>query len=346
MPDFEMLKGKKVALMGGAGFIGHNLAIRLKAVGAFPFIVDALQVNSLGALLSDADKVQNKELYISLINERLELIRDADIKMRVTDLRDYDAVSKIMGELEPDCVVHLAAVSHANRSNKDPFSTFDHSLRTLENTLDNCKNSKTHVIYFSSSMVYGDFGGETATEDQVCNPLGIYGALKYSGEKMVIAYNQVFDMPFTIIRPSALYGERCISRRVVQAFIENAVVGKDLSVNGDGSDELDFTYIEDLIQGVMRSISNPKAINEIFNITFGRGRSIKELASIVAKHFPGIGVDHQDRDVLMPERGTLSIEKARNLIGYKPKFCLETALETYVHWYRNLSHYNNDQKKS
>ena len=108
----------------------------------------------------------------------------------------------------------MAAVSHANRSNKDPHSTFDHSLRTLENALDNSKNKIDHFIYFSSSMVYGNFKSGQVDEETICNPLGIYGALKYSGEKMVIAYNQVFGLPYTIIRPSALYGERCISRRV------------------------------------------------------------------------------------------------------------------------------------
>ncbi len=100
-------------------------------------------------------------------------------------------------------------------------------------------------------MVYGNFEGEAVKEDRRCEPMGIYGALKYAGEKLVIAYNQVFDLPYTIVRPSALYGERCVSRRVGQAFIENALRGKDLVINGDGTDALDFTYIGDLIQGVM-----------------------------------------------------------------------------------------------
>ena len=79
-------------------------------------------------------------------------------------------------------------------------------------------------------------------------------------------------MPYTIIRPSALYGERCVSRRVGQAFIENAISGMPLTINGDGSDSLDFTYIDDLVQGVLRCIESDNSINQIFNITFGRGR--------------------------------------------------------------------------
>ena len=99
-------------------------------------------------------------------------------------------------------------------------------------------------------MVYGNFNNKTVNENTECHPLGIYGALKFSGEKLVIAYNQVFDLPYTIVRPSALYGERCISRRVGQIFIENAIKSAPIAVDGDGNDKLDFTYIEDLMQGV------------------------------------------------------------------------------------------------
>ena len=79
-------------------------------------------------------------------------------------------------------------------------------------------------------------------EDAICEPIGIYGTLKLSGELLVKAYNQVFDLPYTIIRPSALYGERCVSRRVGQIFIENAIQGNEININGDGEDKLDFTY--------------------------------------------------------------------------------------------------------
>ena len=84
------------------------------------------------------------------------------------------------------------------------------------------KKKIRHLIYISSSMVYGNFDGKEVKEDDKLNPIGIYGTLKLSGELMVKAYNQVFGMPYTIIRPSALYGERCVSRRVSQIFIDMA----------------------------------------------------------------------------------------------------------------------------
>lgn len=334
------LKKKRVAIVGGAGFIGHNLALKLAELGAEPHVVDGLQVNNLGYYSSGYSANPNGERYIAFINERLALLRAAKVGLHVIDARDYHVVTQTLKNIQPDVVVHLAAIAHANRSNKDPFSTFDHSMRTLENVLDATRSQGIQLIFFSSSMVYGDFDGEAVTEERVCNPIGIYGALKYSAEKLIIAYNQVFDLPYTIIRPSALYGERCVSRRVGQAFIENALVGEDLVVNGDGSDSLDFTYIDDVVQGVILSMTRREALNETFNITFGDARQLNHLAELVMEHFPGLALVHNPRDGLMPERGSLSVEKARNLLGYDPQHPVEEGFVRYIQWYKDFAQRN------
>ena len=168
-------------------------------------------------------------------------------------------MSKLYAEIKPEVIVHLAAVSHAGRSNKNPHTTFDHSLRTPENMLEASKKTIKHFIYLSSSMVYGNFKENEVNEDTRCEPLGIYGALKYAGEKIIIAYNQVFGLPYTIIRPSALYGERCISRRVGQFFIESALHKKEIYIDGNGEEKLDFTYIKDLLSGIIQVIVEPKS---------------------------------------------------------------------------------------
>lgn len=340
MFDREKLKNKRVAIIGGAGFIGHNLALKLAELGAEPHVVDGLQVNNLGYYSSGYTTNPNAERYITFINERLSLLRAANVGLHVIDARDYHVVTRTLASIQPDVVVHLAAIAHANRSNKDPFSTFDHSMRTLENVLDATRSHGTQVIYFSSSMVYGNFEGEVVAEDRVCEPMGIYGALKYSAEKLIIGYNQVFDLPYTIIRPSALYGERCVSRRVGQAFIENALVGEDLVVNGDGSDGLDFTYIDDVAQGVILSMTKTEAVNEIFNITYGEARELNQLAELVMSHFPGVQLRHNPRDGLMPERGALSIEKARSLLGYDPQHPVEEGFVRYIQWYQDFAKRN------
>ena len=331
---------KRIVIIGGAGFIGHNLALHLNKLGAQVSVIDGLEVNNLTSVLANSDNLPHPELSHLVINERLQLLRDSGIKLLVQDARDYHALSRLLDNTKPQVIIHLAAVSHANRSNKDPYSTFDHSLRTLENALDNSKNIIEHFIYFSSSMVYGNFEKGIVDEEVNCNPLGIYGALKFSGEKIVIAYNQVFDLPYTIIRPSALYGERCISRRVGQIFIENALSGKEIIVNGDGSDILDFTYIKDLINGVVNVIENKNSLNQIFNLTYGSARSISDMIDILKSDFPNIRIKNIEKDTLMPERGTLSIDKAKSLIGYNPEWSLEKGYPKYIKWYKSLSENN------
>lgn len=328
---------RRIALVGGAGFIGHNIALQLKKLGAEVMVLDGLQVNNLISFVPNSGSAQNQKLYSHFIHERFHMLELAEIPLVVQDARDYSALTRILANFKPDAVIHLAAVAHANRANKDPFTTFDHSLRTLENSLDFARQMDAHFIFLSSSMVYGNFMGDSVGEDTPCDPLGIYAALKFAAEKIIIAYNQVFNLPYTIIRPSALYGERCVSRRVGQAFIENALRGIDLTVNGDGTDRLDFTYIGDFVQGVVRVLNSPASRNQTFNITYGEGRQINELAELVRQHFPSISIQHNPRDALMPERGTLRVDKARELLGYKPAFPIERGFGRYIEWYKQLA---------
>jgi len=333
-----MLAGKKVALIGGAGFIGHHLALELVRRGASVDVIDSLQVNNLIQLTADTKQdAYTRDLYLRIVNQRLDLMREAGVVLHPQDARDYHALSRILVTTKPHVTVHLAAVSHAGRSNKDPYSTFDHSLRTLENALDAARGICEHFVFLSSSMVYGNFQTDEVDEDHPLSPIGIYGALKVGGEKIVIAYQQVFDLPYTIIRPSALYGARCVSRRVGQIFIENALRGHKLRVDGDGSERLDFTYVDDLVAGICLAIQQPAARNQIFNMTYGSARAIRDLVALVRDYFPEVAVESVERDALMPMRGTLSIERARRLLGYQPAYPIEKGFPKYIEWYQKLT---------
>ncbi len=333
----------KVILIGGAGFIGHNIALRLKKDNFEVFVVDGLNVNNI--LSFQEREFENRSLYRSILNNRLDLLQNAKIDLQVQDARSYHSISKIIDDYNPDIIIHLAAVSHSNKSNKDPHSTFDHSLRTLENVLDASKGKKKipHLIYISSSMVYGNFDGKEVEEDDSLNPIGIYGTLKLSGELMVKAYQQVFGMPYTIIRPSALYGERCVSRRVSQIFIENILLGKEITINGDGKEKLDFTYIEDLYHGIFQCIQSKNSKNQIFNITYGQGREVKELVDILEKKISKVKLKFLPKNKLTPERGTLSTKKAKELLDYRPLFNLEKGYSQYIDWY--LKFFENFKKQ-
>tara|TARA_B100000886_G_scaffold339213_1_gene303999 strand:- start:8292 stop:9311 length:1020 start_codon:yes stop_codon:yes gene_type:complete len=330
------INNKKILIIGGAGFIGHNLALRLKLLGAKVKVVDSLRINNLYSVKNNENNLPYPKLSLKILNQRFSLLKKDKIKLIVADARNSKSLSNEINDFKPQIVIHLAAISHANRSNVDPHSTFDHSLRTLENSLDNVKNKVEQFIFLSSSMVYGNFNKQKVKESDVCNPLGIYGALKFSAEKIIKAFGQVFDLPYTIIRPSALYGERCISRRVGQIFIESALNKSKIIINGDGEEKLDFTYIEDLINGIICSLKSQNSLKETFNITYGSSKKVNTLLKILKQSFFDLNVIYKKRDKLMPIRGTLDITKAKKLINYKSEWPLELGYPRYIEWYKNL----------
>lgn len=329
---------RRVLLIGGAGFIGHHLALALSARGDEVTVLDGLHVNNTLALWDSRTAPPERAVYRGILEERRQALERAGVRLLVEDARDYPRLTIAFSEVQPQAVILLAAVAHASRANKDPMSTLDHSFRTLENALDNARDRCEHFIFLSSSMVYGNFTTARAAEDHPCEPLGIYGAVKLGGEKLVHAYGNVFNLPYTIVRPSALYGPRCISRRVGQVFIENALQGNDLVIQGDGEDRIDFTAVADLVDGLTRVLDTPAARGEIFNLTYGEARSLNDLAHIVQSQFPGLQLQHIDRPSLLPERGTLDISKARELLGYRPRTPIDTGIPAYTAWYQDFLH--------
>ena len=145
------INGRKILIVGGAGFIGHNLAIRLKSMGASVTVLDGLTVNNLYSVKNNENNLPFPGLALKILKQRFSLLKTNRIPLKIVDARDYHKLSRVIGSIKPQVIIHLAAVSHSNRSNKDPHSTFDHSLRTLENSLDNAKNTVEQFIFLSSN---------------------------------------------------------------------------------------------------------------------------------------------------------------------------------------------------
>lgn len=326
--------GTRVLLVGGAGFIGHALALRLKADGADPLVVDSFTVNHIKSPKEMSRPGINRDLYLTIAGARLGLLEAAGIRVIEQDARDSAVLASILDEFRPDAVVVLAAISHASRSNADPHRAFENGAGTLEASLEAVRGRPgTHLVYMSSSMVYGNFVTPTVDETAPCDPLGIYGALKFGGETLIRAYHRVFGLEYTIVRPSAAYGPGCIGRRFIQTSIENALGGMPLQIKGDGAEKIDFTYIDDLVDGLVRVLAVPEARNEIINVTTGNATSLLTAATLVAGRFPGSTIQHLQREALLPKRGTLDIGKARRLLGFEPRWNAQTGIDAYVDWY-------------
>ncbi len=335
----ENLKDETILLIGGAGFIGHNLALDLAEYGPQIAIVDNLMVNSLidNVFTENPNPIQQQAYQLFLL-DRYKMLKMIGVQLINADARIYADLSEVYDKVKPTKVVHLSAIASAVDARKDPGLTFDLQLVTLRNALELCRRQHSQVnefMFLSSSTVYGDFEEASVDESVRPRPRGMYANGKYMGERLVRTYNDQYGLGSCIVRPSALYGERCISRRVSQVFIENALTGKPLLLEGGGDGRLDFTYIRDLTDAMCRALAlhEGPGSSETYNLTFGNARTIADLAAVVKSVVPEAVLEERPRAVDKPIRGTLDNTRARTKLGFEPRWTLEDGYRQYCEWY-------------
>jgi nucleoside-diphosphate-sugar epimerase len=330
-------------LIGGSGFIGHHLALELKNKEANVLVLDNLQVNNIVSILGSKKISENKrKLYINFILDRFKLMREANISFANIDGRDLSLFSSAYNEFRPTKIIHLAAISSAVIANNNPSLAYDIQINSLRNTISLCQNSNSYtnqIVFLSSSTVYGDFKEKSVDETVRPQPKGVYANGKYIGERMVREAKSLFDLDYTIVRPSALYGIRCISGRVSQKFIENALSNKPLILEGGGGGQLDFTHIDDLVEGIIRTLIYKSARSKTFNLTYGSARPISDLAKIIEKIVPEVKLEDAPEAKLKPKRGTLNINRAKELLNFIPSKPIEVGYADFCKWY--IKQWNN-----
>lgn len=316
----------KIFLIGGAGFIGYNIAKKLMNEGHEVVIYDAF-INFLTPQQSHYPEylqIRLKELS-SYLGKFLTIIRG--------DIRYKSLLIEALNQTQPEVVIHLAQIPIATICDKYPEEAsainFDGVIGIIEAM--KIYGKVKRFIYASSSFTYGHFQGPVATEEHPTAPIDIYGISKLAGENLTRSFSERFNVEHVIIRPSAAYGPTDANRRVSQIFVENAILGKPIMLYEGGRGRIDFTYVDDLAEGFCLATTSPKAKNQTFNITTGNSRTIKEYAEEVRRALPEAKIEiTESSDMVRPKRGTLSIEKARKLLGYKPKFNLEIGVPTYI----------------
>lgn len=318
----------KIFINGGAGLIGSVVAKKLIAMGHKVIIYDQF----ITYISPFKNHIKNP------IDLRFENLKEKLIFER-GDTTNISYSNKIIKQHNPDYILHLAATPLADLSNKHVeeavASIFNGTINILEIAKDLTVLKK--FVYVSSSMIYGDFKNIPCPETHPKSPKEIYGGAKYAGEIMTEVFSKKFNIPYTVVRPSAVYGPYDVNRRVSQIFVENALIGKELVLDGGGSINLDFTYVDDIADGLILAMFNEKANGEAFNITFGRGYSLLEFVKILKSIIPSLKYKvNEAKDNFRPMRGALSIEKAKKVLGYSPKFSLEEGLRHYVESYNKL----------
>lgn len=315
-----------ILVTGGLGFIGHCVVQLLKTQGHKIVVID--NTNNYGI-------IPQAELNY-LINERKIKIAPCDI--HYADIKNPGDMEHIMRRHEIELVLHLASFPRQKIVNSNPCwgsQTMSEGLLSLLEAA--AKTDVKKFVYVSSSMVYGNFRDEYfdgIDETHNCNPIGQYGIMKLAGEWLVKDYARRTNMSYTILRPSAVYGPMDVEDRVVSKFLLAAIRGETIQVNGS-NEQLDFTYIDDVAQGIVNAGVSDDTDNMTYNISRGQSRSLLEAAELAVKIAGGGTIQVNERDDNFPSRGQLNIVRAKNDFGFTPTVDIEQGFQQYYDWLIN-----------
>lgn len=318
-------------ITGGLGLIGASIA---------RILIDEGKVNRV-VLLDHYGRyiTSTREDFVDYRALRLRGI-ESNVVIERGEAKHFGVISALIRRYKPDYIFHLAALPLAKLQNLNSEEALEGSVISTTYLLESIGQAKSEggyapkrFVYASSSMVYGDFQYFPADEKHPTNPKEIYGTAKLAGEEIARGLSRFFGIDCAIVRPSAVYGPTDMNRRVSQIFLEKAMLGQIINV--DGADEaLDFTYVKDIARGFVLAATETAAIGETFNITFGRASTLLEYVVELKKYFPNLEYQIGDRDEFRPKRGTLAIDKARELLGYEPQYDLARGVAEYVEFVR------------
>lgn len=320
----------RILITGGLGLIGHNVVKRLKDNHEI-LIVDTM--TNYGIIPED----QMTYLFDQRL-QKIETTRDS-LNIRVVDIADRQGMHEIYKDFKPEIVMHLASFPRQKVVNANPqlgSKTMSEGLLNLCELSQEFKVNK--FMYISSSMVYGEFT-HCVKEDGPCYPEGQYGIMKLAGEWLVKDYARRNAFSYTIIRPSAVYGELDVEDRVISKFLLTAMRGGTLKVNGI-KEVLDFTYVEDAADGIVAAALSENTHNKTYNITKSHTVSLYDAAKMAVKLAGKGNIEVRDKDADFPSRGALDISAASKDFGYDPKVDVEEGFQKYYEWLNNSSYWS------
>ena len=309
----------KIAVTGGAGFIGSHLCETLLERGEYVICIDNLYTGSK----INVNHLMNKETF----------------KFTICDVRDKNKLEKIFKEESIDLVYHLAAVVGVKRTLENPQEVLDVNIKGTENVLDAALSSGCEkVVYISSSEVYGNPIEIPENEDSPKNVELVYAISKLLGEKYAEIYYKKYGLKTTSLRLFNVYGGRQESTPygfVVGIFIDRILRNKPPVIYGDGFQTRDFNYIDDCIRAMILAGDKSVADGEVFNIAAGKPITILDLAELIVEL---CGKDLQI--VFEPEREFeirhrfADVSKMRTVLGHKPQYDLREGLRKTIEWYK------------
>lgn len=311
----------RILVTGGSGFIGHKV-VKLLQTDHDVTVYDSM--TNYGIL--DIDEVT------WLHQQRQKGITG---KIMKADIRTEFHLREAFFLDQPNVVVHMASFPRAKVVDADPMAGSQVMVTALLRLLKECEMADVRrFVYISSSMVYGNFK-DRVKEDATCNPQGPYAIMKYMGELLVKDFCTRNKMEYVIVRPSAVYGPLDVEDRVVSKFFVNAMQDQSIIVKGT-RELLDFTYVDDIAEGIRLAVTHADAANKTYNMTRGHSYTLLEAAKMIVKITNSKSkIIRQEKDKNFPSRGALSIVKAQSDLGYNPTIDITEGFENYHTWLKN-----------
>lgn len=314
---------KNILVTGGAGFIGSHLVERLLGEGTWRVTV----VDDLNDFYSPEIKRAN-----------IARFRDAaNFNFVESDIRNADAMRKVFDANEFDAIVHLAARAGVRPSLCHPKLYAETNINGTLNLLELARDFDIKQFVFgSSSSVYGVNSKVPFSEDDRINqPISPYASTKAAGELLCHTYSHLFDIRTVCLRFFTVYGARQRPDLAIHKFTRLIAEGKPIQVFGDGTTRRDYTYIDDIIQGVRASIDYDTSMHEVFNLGESETTELSRLINLLEEC---LGVEAViDRQPMQPgdvPTTYADISKARKLLNYHPLTKIEEGIPRFVEWYR------------
>lgn len=315
---------KSVLVTGGAGFIGSHLCQRLLAEG-HPVIC----LDNFDTFYDPAIKRKNVEtISASAPRDFFRLVEG--------DIRDQDFLDDLFRGWDFDLIIHLAARAGVRPSIQDPVLYEEVNVRGTLNLLEVCRRFGVQdFIFGSSSSVYGKNPKIPFSEDDVLDSMvSPYAVTKRAAEEFCAAYHQLYGLNVFCLRFFTVYGPRQRPEMAIHKFARLIYQGEPIPVYGDGTSSRDYTYIDDIIDGVIGAVKKLRSFG-IFNLGESRTIPLRELITFLEEALGKKAVieelPEQPGDVPITYA---DITRARNLLGYNPQVSIEVGIERFVHWFK------------
>lgn len=359
MKNSIKLQNKCIFITGAAGFIGANLVMELMKTDEPMTLVGLDNMN-------DYYDVALKEYRLKEIDKISKVNPQAGWKFIKGDLADKALINRIFADCKPDIVVNLAAQAGVRYSITNPDAYIQSNVIGFYNILEACRHSYNngtqgveHLVYASSSSVYG---GNTkvpfSTDDKVDNPVSLYAATKKSNELLAHAYAKLYNIPSTGLRFFTVYGPAGRPDMAYFSFTDKLIKGETIQIFNYGKCKRDFTYVDDIVEGVKRVMTGPPERKEgddglplppyaVYNIGNSNPENLLDFVDILQQELVRAGVLPEDYnfeehkkfvpmqagDVPVTYADTSALERD---FGFKPSTSLRDGLRKFAQWYKEF----------